>query len=248
VSAEVFTAEAKSFTMSGIMLQRAKPRLTHNQLGSLNTLLIPFIFAVLLLIAAASFGFWAFSSRQDYKNNTDQKVAVAVTAAKQQQEAADAATYAQQEKDPLRTYVGPAAYGSLNVLYPKTWSAYVSTASTTGSATPVNGYFEPATVPDVTSQASVYALRVEVTQTAYSQVLATFNGLAQQGLVTVTPYSLPKVPSVVGVRIDGAIEQNKQGSMIILPLRANTLQIWTESSAEESDLNTIILPNLSFSP
>jgi hypothetical protein len=230
------------------MLQRFKTSLAQNQGGSLNTLLIPFIFVILLLIGATSFGVWAFSSREDYKNNTDQKIGVAVTSAKQQQTAADAVTYAQEAKDPLDTYIGPAAYGSINVLYPKTWSAYVATASQTGSSTPVNGYFQPSVVPDVTNSTNTYALRVEVTQTAYSEVLDTFNGLVQQGTVTVTPYSLPKVPSVVGVKVTGAIEQNKQGVMVILPLRANTLQVWTESTAEESDLNNIILPNLSFSP
>ena len=41
-------------------------------------------------MAALAFGFWAFQSRQDYKNNVDQKVALAVTAAQKQQQETDA--------------------------------------------------------------------------------------------------------------------------------------------------------------
>lgn len=230
------------------MLRLSENNISNKQDGALNVLLIPFILAVLLFIATASFGWWAFGSRQDYKNNTDQKIAVAVASAKQQQSATDAASYALAAKDPLRTYVGPSAYGSLNIEYPKTWSAYIAVAPQTGSSLPLNGYFQPNTVPNISDPASLYDLRVEVVSTAYSDVLTQFNSQVQQKTVTVTPYSLPKVPSVIGVRVDGAIEQNKQGSMVILPLRANTLEIWTENTADEADFNNNILPNFSFSP
>jgi hypothetical protein len=234
--------------MSGIMLRLKNTKFAQNQRGAINGLLLPFVLVLLLFIGAVSFGYWAFMSRQDYKNNTDQKVAVAVAAATKQQSAVDTTNYDQAEKNPLRTYNGPAAYGSLSIQYPKTWSGYVAIAPDSGSSTPINGYFQPSVVPNIDDPASVYALRVEVTQTPYSQVLTSYTSQVANKQVTVTPYALPKVPSVVGVRVDGAIQQNIQGSMIILPLRATTLQIWTESTAEESDFNTIILPNLSFSP
>jgi hypothetical protein len=53
---------------------------------------------------------------------------------------------------------------------------------------------------------------------------------------------------VTGVRVDGQIADNIQGSMIILPLRDKTQEIWTESNSFLPDFNNNILPNLTFSP
>jgi hypothetical protein len=213
--------------------------------GQLNVLLIPVILLVLMLIGAGAFAVWAFNGRQDYKNNVDAKIVTAVAANTQKVQAADAQQYAEAAKQPLKTYVGPEAYGSVHISYPKTWSAYVDTTS---SSVGLNGYFYPDVVPSVTARTSVFALRVQVLQTPYSQAVGQFSGLLKEGKVTVTPYKLAKVPSVVGVRIDGQIAQNKQGSLVVLPLRDKTLEISTESSVFMPDFNTNILPNASFSP
>lgn len=218
----------------------------HNQHGSINALLFPLILTVLLFIAAAIFGGWAYSSRQDYKNNTDQKIAVAVTAAKQQQMTQDNQTFAQEEKQPLKTYDGPESYGSIVVNFPKTWSAYVD--DTGGSGTPISGYFYPGTVPAITGKDSIFALRVEVLSQSYSQALIQYTGEQQNNLDTIAPYSLPKVPSVVGVEVTGLLQDGKTGTAVILPLRSETLEIWTDSSQYLSDFNNNILPNFSFSP
>lgn len=198
-----------------------------------------------MLLGAGAFAVWAYNGRQDYKNNVDTKISTAVETNKQLVQAQDAKQYAEAAKQPLKTYVGPEAYGSVHISYPKIWSAYVDT---TGGATGLNGYLYPDTVPSITSQSSVFALRVEVVQTAYDKVVSQFNGVLKQGKVTVTPYKLVKVPSIVGVRIDGQIATNKQGSMIVLPLRDKTLEIWTESTAFLNDFNNNILPYASFSP
>lgn len=224
-----------SFTMSS-MKMRAES-------GNINVLLIPFILVILFFFGAAGFGVWAFMGRQDYKNNVNQKISVAVAAANQSLTNQLNAQFAQEEKNPLQTYVGPQAFGTLNIQYPKTWSAYIAEQDTSGN--PINGYFYPSVVPDVSNQNNSYALRVEVLEQSYDSILQTFN--SQTG-ISVSPYALPKVPNVVGVQITGAIEPNKQGTMIILPLRNQTLEIWTEANNFQSDFNNIILPNFTFSP
>lgn len=213
--------------------------------GQINILLIPVVLLAIMLVATGSFAIWAYNGRQDYKNNVNAKIAAAVQANTQSVQAADAQQFAQAAKLPLKTYVGPEAFGSVHISYPKTWSAYVDT---TNSSVGVNGYFYPDVVPSVNSQSSNFALRLQVVQTGYSQLVSQFTGLLQQGSVTVTPYSLPQVPSVVGVRIDGQIANNKQGSLIVLPLRDKTLELSTESSSFLADFNNTILPNASFSP
>lgn len=222
----------------------------HNQDGAVSGLGLSFGLTVVLLIAAIVFGAWAYSSRQDYKNNVDAKINAAVQVAKQQESNAKDQQFAQEEKNPLKTYNGPEAFGSLAVAYPKTWSGYV-VASDSGSNSPMDGYFYPGVVPSVSDQGSVYALRISVLGQSYSQTIQNLSSLqTSANAPTVTPYALPKVPQTVGVKVTGTLPVSNQrsGTMVILPLRSQTLEIWTEGDQFASDFNNIILPNFSFSP
>jgi hypothetical protein len=216
-----------------------------NEQGSSTALLVSLIALSIGLVGAIVFGVWAFAGRQDYKNNVADKVAVAVQANTKEIQASDANNYAEAAKQPLKEYVGPEAYGSVHISYPKTWSSYVSISS---SGQPLDFYGQPNFVPSVADQASVFALRVQVTQAAYSQTVSQYQSLQKSGAVTVSPYALPKNPSVIGVRVDGQLTNTKQGSMVILPLRDKSLKLWTESNQYLADFNNIILPNASFSP
>jgi len=211
-----------------------------------SILVIPLVLSILLLIGAAVFGGWAYSKMLDYKNNADAKIAAAVQVAKQQEDTAKDAAFAQAEKNPLRTYTGPGAYGSVTVSYPKTWSAYV--ADDTNSSPYIDGYFNPGVVPDVQGQSSAFALRVQVLQQSYSSAVASFTGNVQSGATKITPYHMPKVPNVIGVRAEGKLDGQTSGSMVILPLRNMTLEVWTETPATQSDFDNIILPNFTFAP
>ena len=217
-----------------------------DQRGALNILLIPFIMVCLFLVGVSSFGIWAYGQRQDYKNNADKKAAVVADKAVKAAQDADKVTYAELIKQPFDTYIGPAAYGNVTVKYPRTWSGYVQEGAS--SSEPVNAYFHPNVVPNVNDQNNAFALRVEVVQRSYDAVLSDYTSQIKDGKVTVAPYHLDKVPSVVGSRVEGQITSTKQGTMIILPLRNMTLKVSTESNTFKPDLDTSILPNLTFSP
>lgn len=216
--------------------------------GEMNVLLIPVILLALLFIGAGAFGVWAFSGQQHYKNDTDAIVASAVNANTSTIQAQDAKQYAEEAKNPLTVYVGPDAYGSVRVSYPKTWSAYVDTTNT---STPLDAFFHAQYVPSTTSQ-DTYNLRVQVNAQPYSQVLNQYSGQIQNGQMTAAPYSLPKVPKIIGTMLKGPINPNNpnvtSGELILLPLRSTTLEVWTESNTYLPDFNTYILPNLTFSP
>lgn len=218
--------------------------------GEMNALLVPLIVLVLLFFGVGGFAYYAYSNMLDYKNNTDVKIAAAIkvedaslTTKLQQQ-------FAEESKNPYKTYNGPSQFGSVGVTYPKTWSAYVS-VDNSGSETPVDGYFYPDVVPSTSQNSSNgtnFALRVQVTQSDYSEILQNFQSQVQEGAVTITPYHLPKVPGVIGVEVTGQIQSQKTGTLVILPLRSETLEIWTEGNQFQSDFNNIILPNFNFSP
>lgn len=211
-------------------------------------LIIGLLFTILLLIGALIFGVWAFGSRQDYKDNVDKKIEAAVTTAKQQQTILKDQEFQEKEKSPFKAYTGPGQYGSVHIVYPKTWSAYVIDGA--NGNTPLDGYFHPNFVPNVqnTNSGVGFAIRVQVVATAYDQVLKGFDAAIKNGKATVSPYKAEKVANVSGARIDGEIVTGKQGSMVIFPLRDKTIMVWTEAAQFSNDFNTIILPNLTFIP
>lgn len=195
-----------------------------------------------LLVGALSFGIWAFSSRQDYKNNVDEKIAAAVKVAVDKNSSAKDNQFAEEAKQPLKTYITPTTFGSVVIKYPRTWSAYVDES---GSDNPIDGYFHPNFVPGLQSN-TTFALRLQVVSNAYSDELGQFKDNGSD--VSIRPYRAPKVRGTLGVRIQGQIAENKQGTLILLPLRDKTLKIWTESNQYSADLDKFILPNLTFSP
>ncbi len=219
-----------------------------DQRGSTNILLIPLILAGVILVAAIAFGAWAFSGREDYRTNVATKIAAAVTIAKQDEDIAKDKEHAEADKQPLRPYKGAEQYGGVQVLFPKTWSAYV--ADSGPSNQPVDGYFHPNIVPNISDRDSAFALRVQVINRSYASAITGMNSLVATKKVTAVPYAFPKVPSVVGTKFDGAIMsgRNITGSLVIIPIRDKTLEVWTESPLYVADFNSYILPNITFSP
>lgn len=224
-------------------------------LSSLKKSKSPAIIAVLavLLIAAIGFGYWAFSGRQDYKNNVDAKVATAVAAARKDEDAKQLANYNEQLKKPYKNFTGSATFGSVSFSYPLTYSAYVDT---TDSSKPIEGYFYPGTVPGIQS-GTAFALRVELVATAYSQVLGQYSSNIQQGTLKAAAYVPPKMKNVsnvqAGTLLTGKVGQDSQGNaqtgiMLVIPVRDKTLQIYTESNDFAGDFNNIVLPSLTFVP
>lgn len=231
--------------MSGMSIRRP---IRYAQRGEFNALVIPLVFVLLMLFGALGFGYWAWTGRQDYKDNVDQKVTAAVEVAVNENTIKKNNEFAEKEKDPLEVYEGPSAYGSVKIAFPKTWSVYVN--SPTSNPQPLDAFFSPRAVPAVGDLASVYSLRVKVLPTAYASVVKTMDGTIKSGKVKVAPFALEKVPEVVGIRADGEVIPNRKlsGAMIILPMRDKTLQVWTEDSQSLNDFNNIILKNMTFSP
>ncbi len=215
-----------------------------NSRGSILSLTL-MILELAIIVGLSIFSYNTYLSRQDYKNNVDSKIAAAVLVAKNQQQTVDNVSYQNQIKYPLANYTGPSDYGSISVNYPKTWSAYVDTTSNNYL---VDGYFNPNYVPSINSQSMPFSLRVQIVNQTYSSTMNNFSSLQQNGLIKVSAYSLPKVPQVVGVMITGQIVNNLDGTMVVLPLRNETLEIWTIGQNYINDFNSIILPDFSFSP
>lgn len=221
--------------------------LKHDQNGSVVSLGV-IIFLVVGLIISLVFAGWAFSSRQEYKNNADKKTAVAVEAAKKVQADELQKAFAEQEKLPIKTYRGSVTYGTVTYDYPKTWSAYVDESA---SSQLINGYFYPGILPSLQSK-TAYALRVELVSSDYASILTKYDSQIKAGGLKASAYTPPKMVGVTnvqpGTRLDGALDPSTNGSMVIIKVRDKTLQVYTQSNDFLNDFNNIVLTSLSFAP
>lgn len=221
--------------------QSASQLKAHKPVG----LIIAVVLLALMLLGALGYAFMLMSSRNDFRDNAQEKIDAAVVVAEEKKTEELNADFIEREKEPLKNYTGPSQFGSVSIDYPKTWSAYVDESGK--GSTPVDGYFHPNFVPGTDSGISL-ALRVEVLESSYDKVLDGYASGVKRGTVTVKPITLESVPSVAGSRVDGEVEREKQGSVVLFPIRDKTIKVSVLSDQFKADFNNTILKYMSFVP
>lgn len=214
--------------------------------GAINILLIPFVLVTLFFFAAAGYGLMTFNQRQYYKNNIDEITQQTVAKSDKELNAQKDKEFAEKAKFPYNTYTSSAQTGNAILKYPRTWSAYVQEQAQ--GSLPVDAFFYPNFVPNVQDNKTNFALRMRIVQQSYDSVLQQFSPQIQRGTVALQPYKPPNIQGVIGSRLDGAIMTQKQGTMVVMPVRDKTVQIWTESTDFNADYFNIILPNFTMTP
>lgn len=212
------------------------------QSGSINPLLITSILLTLLSAGLAGVAIWAYGNYMDQKNNVDSKILVAVTDAKKIQSDEDDKKFAELEKKPTRSFVGPDDYGRVSFQYPKTWSVYVAKDGK-GTGT-YEAYLQPNVVPPV-ANTTPYATRVVVESRQYEVVLKNYEALVKKGTLKTAPIT---IGSFTGVRLDGEFTKDRKGTAVIFKIRDKTLTVASDADAFKSDFSDIILPSLTFNP
>ena len=220
-------------------------KLRSSECGALNVLLIPLILSILLFFAAVGFGTWAYMSREDYRKNVNNKVEEAVTVSVERAETRKDNEFIEREKEPLRVYKGPQSLGSFTLKYPKTWSVYVDKSDKGEITVSAHPKYVSA---DSGRDSPAYALTVEVVNQPYDKVASKYDTHIKKGTAKARPYKIPKRPNIVGLRIDGSINDDHNGSAVILPLRDKTIVISTLSNQFVGDFDKIIIPNFNFIP
>lgn len=208
-------------------------------------LIVALVITLLMLLASVGYLLVVSGERDDYRNNVEAHVDEAVEASDRKTRAALEREFLVRERSPYRIYRGPTTYGQLQIFYPKTWSAAVDESASNNL--PVNGYFHPSFVPSRRSD-TAFALRVEVLEQSYRSILEDYESEARDGRVRISPYSAPKVPGVLGVRITGEIIRDMRGVLVLFPLRDKTIRISTLSPEYTDEFSSVILPNLVFAP
>lgn len=218
--------------------------------GSIASIVVISILSVMLL-AALFFGFQSYQKQQDYKQNADKIAQEAVAAAEKRLSEKLRLEFQEESKKPHKTYRGPVSFGSVTFNYPKSWSAYVDESS---SSQPLDGYFHPDSVPAIDGGAAL-ALRVELIDQAYSEIVAEYESAIAEGRLKAVAYIPPKLVKAAnvqpGIRLSGNLgdaDSVKNGSLVIVQVRDKTLKVSTESLQFMDDFNKTVLSSLAFSP
>jgi hypothetical protein len=217
-----------------------------SQKSSFHPAVIIAIISTLLLFLATAFGIWAFMERQDYKNNVDKKIEVAVTNAKKEEASRKDNEFIEENRKITQKYTGPSDYGTISFDYQKAWSGYEKI----DDGTPLLAIFHPNLVPGGDEDEIAYALKVEVLDETYDEAVSAFTSDVEAGKVKANPFKPKLVPDIdaPGTRFDGEVRSGVQGSVVMLSLRDKTIKISTESPTFLPDFDQTILETLTFVP
>jgi len=191
-----------------------------------------------LVLGLGGFSIWSFVNYSDQKNNVDQKVEQAVSAAKLKQSQDDEVKFADREKQPNKQFVGPEDLGRVEFNYPKTWSGFVEKSQANG----YEAYFMPGVVPPLNSN-TPYALRITIESKSYESVIDSYQEKVKKGELRSTPVT---IQGENGNRLEGKFSKDIDGVMVIFKVRDKTLRVYTESRTFQPDFENIILKSLIF--
>ncbi len=194
-----------------------------------------------LVLVLGSVMIWALVSYNDEKNSNAAKTEIAVRDGQAVQKTKDQKEFEEQEKNPLKEFIGPVDLGRVNFKYPKTWSAYVANDGSVGGG--FEAYLHPDIVPPTTTQQNRFALRVSVVSQSYEQVLVQYASLVKQGQLRSSALT---ASGFNGTRLDGNFTKTVEGSAAIFKIRDKTLILKTDSPTFRPDFNSKVLTSLTF--
>lgn len=205
------------------------------------------IIIVMLSLVAITFIIlfvWILMKYNDVNDDVTGRINSAVAAAKQEQAMEDEKEFAEREKDPYRTFAGPADYGELTFKYPKTWSVYIAADAVSGGD--FSAYLNPMQVDSVSNKDSIYALRVTVRDKAFDVVATEYqkamdkkdSGLSMETITVGGAVANKYTGKIPGTELNGFI--------VIFKIRDKTAILQTDSVLFENDFFNTVLKNIEF--
>lgn len=209
--------------------------------GFVAVSLVTSIIFGLLTLVFGSIMIWALVNYNDQKNNVQGKIETAVERAKKDQSEKDQKRFSEEEKQPLKDFIGPNDLGRVSFKYPKTWSVYI--ASDGSSGTQYTAYLNPEQVPPTQTTTNKFALRVQILSQSYDTVLQQYTGLVKGGQLRSESIT---ANGFNGQKFEGNFTQDVNGTNAIFKIRDKTLVLSTDAPTFRPDFNDIILKDLKF--
>lgn len=209
--------------------------------GLIKTIVI--ILVSLIAVTFIGLFIWMFMQYNEVQTDVEGQIGLAVAEAKDEQAAKDEAEFFEREKNPYKTFSGPADYGQLTFNYPKTWSVYVAAAATDGGD--FNAYFNPVQV-DAVGKDTINALRVTIKNKSFEDVAEEYQRIMDRKDSGLTVQSVvigdaEKNSEVTANRYTGKIPNTDlNGFIVVFKIRDKTVILQTDSVIFENDFNELL--------
>ncbi len=225
------------------MLQQVQVAPVHRKdtAGLIKTIVI--IVLSLVTVTFVGLFIWMFMQYSEAQNDVDEKIAVAVAEARDEQVVKDEEEFLEREKYPYRTFSGPADYGQLTFEYPKTWSVYVAADASNGGD--FSAYFNPIQVDEV-GRDTINALRVTIENKSFESVAEEYQKAMDRKDSNLTVESVmigdtEKGVSVTANRYTGTIPNTSlNGYIVIFKIRDKTAILQTDSVLFREDFDKLL--------
>lgn len=208
---------------------------TRTQSGEVSASLIVSIFLGVFVVVLGGLSVFFYLQYSEQKTDVDGKINQAVTDAKKIQQDEYEKRLIQELEKPYATYSGPDELGSIQFNYPKTWSTYVEDEGEDGKTLEV--YMSPGKVPPIGDKTSKYALRVNVIDDQYEEVIAGFSRDIQDGELK---SSVVKANGQTGTLLEGKFSDELRGTAAYFKLREKTIELRTDATLFQKKFKEVI--------
>ena len=203
--------------------------------GSIIEIII-LVVVSLIAVAGASFAVYYYLEWEDASTNVEGQIDEAVATARADEREKAEEIFAEREKEPNRRFTGPADYGSLSFMFPKTWSVYVANdASQPGSD--FEAYLNPGQVNTALNPNTISALRVSILNQSIDTARMQYDGLVVGGQLRQKVF---RNDSIIGDRFEGEFNNEIVGIMIMFKINDKTAILRTDAMIFQSDFDRII--------
>ncbi len=205
-----------------------------------NSELVKTILIIVISLVAVTFiglFVWTLVRYNDASTDLDKKISDAVAIAEEKQALELEKEFSEREKDPYRTFSGPADYGELTFEYPKTWSVYVASDAAKGGD--FSAYFNPIEVEPM-SNTTVNALRLTIQNKNFESVAQDYQKAIEARDSNLNMESITVFETAAN-RYSGTIPGTEfNGYVVIFKIRDKTAILRTDSVLFKEDFDRIL--------
>lgn len=218
-------------------------RVLRNDRIRIVALVFTSLFSVLFLVLFVNMFIQWSTLNTDIEGQVAAKVATEKAEIEQKLES----EFEEREKSPYYQLLGPEDYGSLTVIYPRTWSVYVDNDASNGGD--YIAYLNPGQVNHVAND-TINALRISILNKSYDSVIQEYQKSVEAGTlnVSIRPINGQNANVYEGELPGTGGSKNNSGligAVAIFAIRDKTVVLQTDASVFLDDFN-IILDNVTY--
>ncbi len=197
--------------------------------------MIAAVCGIALFLAAAAFAVWSFMAYTEQKTDVEGKTKLAVAEAVKRQSEEDQKKFNEEYKKPYLDFSSPSEYGRVSFEYPRTWSVYVENDGS--NRRDYKAYLHPVAVPPISDRSNLYAVRLEIINQDYDDVLRQYEQLLKRGDLS---SSTPEYNGHASTRLDGRFSETVRGSVVLMRVRDKTIRLSSDAETFKDDFAQLL--------